>query len=215
MSSHRSATCRRAWPGRSCRSGNPALWWGFLLLTPLLVAGTVLRDRRSAVPLVLWLATWLPWLAVSRTAFLFYMVPAVPLMAVGTVVAVHRLGSPSPARRTYLGAVAGAVLPLAVLGALVWFDVIAGLRWVFGAGALGWGIGAVIGAVADHQADAAQHSELVVAARGAADSRTTLRWAVLVTWAVLAVAVWFAPVWLAIPLDDEAVRSRWWFDTWI
>ncbi len=50
--------------------GNPALWWGFLLLTPLLVGGTVLRDRRSAVPLVGWLATWLPWLLVSRTAVL-------------------------------------------------------------------------------------------------------------------------------------------------
>lgn len=227
--------------------GNPALWWGFLLLTPLLVAGTVRRDRRSAVALVTWLATWLPWLAVSRTAFLFYMVPAVPLVAVGTTVALLRLGDPSPVRRTYLWAVLGAAVPLALLGGLTWFDVIEGLRWMFGAAAVGWGLGAAVGAVADRQAGISRRTEQLAGPpehwpaprwtppdqeqpAGLGDladeadeaqapepigARTTGRWAAFVLVVVVATAVWFAPVWLALPLDQDTISSRWWFDTWI
>ena len=45
--------------------------------------------------------------------------------------------------------------------------------------------------------------------------RTTGRWALGFTVVVLATAVFFAPVWLAIPMSEDAVRTRWWFDTWI
>jgi len=213
--------------------GNPALWWGFLLLTPLLVGGTVLRDRRSAVPLVGWLATWLPWLLVSRTAFLFYLAPAVPLLAVGAVVALHRLGDPTPVRRTYLGAVLGAAVVLAPLGALEWFDVIEGLRWVLGAGALGWALGAATGAVADHQAAKRPPAAVTdgtledwpaptwtppdadAEAVATATPSTAGRWALVTTVAVVAVGVWFAPVWYAVPMDADDVRDRWWLDTWV
>lgn len=211
--------------------GNPALWWGFLLLTPLLVGGTMLRDRRSAVPLVGWLATWLPWFAVSRTAFLFYLAPAVPLLAIGTVVALHRLGDPSPVRRTYLGAALGAAVGLAPLGALAWFDVIEGMRWVFGAGALGWALGAATGAVADHQAaqrpppgDAPLEAwpapawtppDADAEAVAEATPSTSGRWALGFVVAVLALAVYFAPLWYAVPMDHEDVRDRWWLDTWV
>jgi dolichyl-phosphate-mannose--protein O-mannosyl transferase len=30
-----------------------------------------------------------------------------------------------------------------------------------------------------------------------------------------ALAVYFAPVWYGIPLPDEAIRDRWWFDGWV
>ena len=216
--------------------GNPALWWGFLLLTPLLVAGTVLRDRRSAVPLVVWLATWLPWLLVSRTAFLFYLVPAVPMLAIGSVVALHRLGTRGPVRRTYAGAVLGAALPLAVVGTLLLVDVLDGLRLLFGLAALGWSVGAAVGAVADRQARVERRTAAALAgppsgwpaptwtppdgsapAGGGPGSRrgTAGRWTAAFTAVVLATAVWFAPVWLAVPLDEDAVRDRWWFDSWI
>ncbi len=189
--------------------GNPALWWGFVLLSPLLVAGTVLRDGRSAVPLVGWLATWLPWLLVSRTAFLFYLTPVVPLLAIGVVLAVERLGSPGAVRRTYAAATFDAAVPLAVLGALIWFDVVEGLRLMFGLAALGWAVGAATGAVADR--DRGPHGRL----DRPPGHRTTARWAALVTLVVLATAVFFAPVWLALPIDRDAIELRWWFDTWI
>jgi hypothetical protein len=28
-------------------------------------------------------------------------------------------------------------------------------------------------------------------------------------------AVYFAPIWLAIELPEEAIRQRWWFESWI
>lgn len=189
--------------------GNPALWWGFLLLTPLLVAGTVLRDRRSAVPLVGWLATWLPWLLVSRTAFLFYLTPAVPLLALGAVVAVERLGAPGAVRRTFAGAAIGAALPLATIGGLVWLGVLESIGWAVVAGATGWVLGAAIGAVADRAHDP---DGILGASPG---RRTTGRWSIALTVTVLATAVFFAPVWYALPLDEDAVRTRWWFDSWI
>ena len=200
--------------------GNPALWWGFLLLTPLLVGGTVLRDGRSAVPLVGWLATWVPWLFVSRTAFLFYLVPAVPLLAIGVTVGVLRLGGPPPVRRTYLGAVLGAAAPAAAVGLLLWFDVVTNLRVLVLAAALGWGVGAAIGAVADHQADVRVSASGAATGPGlgttaATGRRQVGRWAAVTCLLVLGVAAWLAPVWLALPVGEEAIRARWFFDSWI
>jgi dolichyl-phosphate-mannose--protein O-mannosyl transferase len=64
--------------------GNPALWWGYLILLPVGIV-TSLRRRRWESALIFggYLAMYLPWLAVPRTQFLFYMLPAVPLMCLG------------------------------------------------------------------------------------------------------------------------------------
>ncbi len=81
--------------------GNPALWWGFL---PLLPVGAVTLARRATWREALVFGgvaiLYLPWLAVSRTQFIFYMLPVVPFMCLGVagtlrklpVVAARRLG---------------------------------------------------------------------------------------------------------------------------
>lgn len=208
--------------------GNPALWWGWLLLTPLLVGGTALRDRRSAVPLVAWLSTWLPWLAVSRTAFLFYMAPAVPMLAIGVPIALQRLGSGVQVRRTYLGAIGGAGIGLVVAGGLLLAGIGSAPRTIAFPAAVGWALGAAGGAVADHRhgqpspppiESAAPPSDAPPSPDGSgarAGRRTTVgRWALGTAVVTVGIAIFFAPVWYGVAMDYDDVRMRWWFDTWV
>lgn len=80
--------------------GNPALWWGFLSLTPI---GVVTLWRRATWREALifggYLAMYVPWFLVSRTQFVFYMLPAVPFMCLG-VAAIARSFSGQSARLT-------------------------------------------------------------------------------------------------------------------
>lgn len=98
--------------------GNPVVWWGWLLAIPVLAGGLVRRDGRSAVALVTWLSLWVPWLFVSRLAFLFYLAPAVPFMVLGLAVALQRLDR----RERILGAYVGALLGGGIGTAVVWLQ---------------------------------------------------------------------------------------------
>jgi dolichyl-phosphate-mannose--protein O-mannosyl transferase len=93
--------------------GNPVLWWGFLILLPALGAVTILRRRWQEV-LVMggYMAMYVPWLFLSRTQFIHYMLPAVPFMALGTVAALRSLP-----RRIGRGAARGLALAASVSAA--------------------------------------------------------------------------------------------------
>lgn len=64
--------------------GNPALWWGFVVALPHLVA-VWWRRRDLAVEVVLFavLTLYLPWLVILRPGFTYYLTPLVPFMAIG------------------------------------------------------------------------------------------------------------------------------------
>jgi dolichyl-phosphate-mannose--protein O-mannosyl transferase len=72
--------------------GNPALWWGFLLCLPV---GALTLARRAtwkeASIFGMAAALYLPWLAVNRTQFIFYMVPVVPFMCLGVAAVLRSL----------------------------------------------------------------------------------------------------------------------------
>ena len=94
---------------RTLAVGNPVLWWAFLAATPTVLwrlGGALLHRRRSlsAIPSVLssrpewvalggYLAGWLPWLVPGRTEFVYYLLPAVPFMAVTVALALRALGA--------------------------------------------------------------------------------------------------------------------------
>jgi len=72
--------------------GNPALWWPALLAVPLLGWRAVgCRDVNAAAVLVVLGSLWLPWLATGQSGFLFYLVPAVPFLALTLAMAVGGL----------------------------------------------------------------------------------------------------------------------------
>jgi dolichyl-phosphate-mannose--protein O-mannosyl transferase len=63
--------------------GNPLLWWGSAVaLIALAVTAVRRRSRMLALPVLLVACLYLPWMATSRTTYLYYMAPIVPFLAV-------------------------------------------------------------------------------------------------------------------------------------
>jgi dolichyl-phosphate-mannose-protein mannosyltransferase len=109
--------------------GNPVLWWGFLGLLPvLLLALARRRDWRCALVLGGYGAMYLPWLAFGRTQFMYYMLPAVPFMALGVAASVRalppRFQAPAGHTVALLAAIAAAAL------APVWMYLPVGSGWL-------------------------------------------------------------------------------------
>jgi dolichyl-phosphate-mannose-protein mannosyltransferase len=197
------ATCEVA-PGHATEVvalGNLALWWGGLALLPVVVAGAVRRDGRSAIPLAFLTAQYLPWLLVARPVFSFYAVPLVPFLAAAVAVACGELDRPhrwlATVTATAVGAATGA------LGATL-----------TGAGATGVGVAAATLGIAGAAAGAAVDDRRPRRDLPAVPRAGTVTAIVLALLALLA-AVYFAPLWLAIELPEEAIRRRWWFAGWV
>ncbi len=80
--------------------GNPLLWWASIVAFVVLgVQAVTRRDPRLAAAPLLVAVLYLPWLATSRPAFLYYMTPVVPFMAILVASALWRLATPPPGDR--------------------------------------------------------------------------------------------------------------------
>jgi dolichyl-phosphate-mannose-protein mannosyltransferase len=63
--------------------GNPLVWWGGTIgLVALAVLAVKRRSRLLALPALLVLCLYVPWLFTGRTTYLFYMLPIIPFLAV-------------------------------------------------------------------------------------------------------------------------------------
>jgi len=72
--------------------GNPVIFWGSLFAIPFTVfAWARRRDWIAGVIAIGFLSQYLPWLAVSRPAFLFYMTPITPFMVLAGAYALRHL----------------------------------------------------------------------------------------------------------------------------
>ena len=104
--------------------GNPVVWWLALPSLPLLGWWAARRrDWRAATVLLFLLLQYLPWFAVPRPNFLFYMVPAVPFLCLGLAYALWRLG-----RRPLLRWMPAAVVILVVAAFLFFYPIWVGIE---------------------------------------------------------------------------------------
>ncbi|CAN5124874.1 hypothetical protein BH24ACT1_BH24ACT1_11990 [soil metagenome] len=66
--------------------GNPVVWWTALPAYPVLAWSAVVRRRRSAaVVLVFLLGQYVPWLLTGKDGYFFYATPLVPFVAMSVV----------------------------------------------------------------------------------------------------------------------------------
>jgi dolichyl-phosphate-mannose--protein O-mannosyl transferase len=149
---------------------------------------------------------YLPWLLTSRQAYIFYMTPVVPFLAILVATGLCRIagGRPSPCAPQAFGFGGGALLTAGVLGA-------AGL----GEGLLGTARGALWrgGAAASGAALAA--AAVITAMRSPQRRRTitaVLAWAYVGATAGLALA--WLPFLLGYPVLFEYYQRLTWFVTW-
>lgn len=99
--------------------GNPVLWWGFLLFLPLAILQVVRRPAwQDAVVFGGYAAMFLPWFAVERTQFVWYMLPAVPFMCLAIAATFRRM--PTRIGRSSAVMFAGGALLVAMLFLPVW-----------------------------------------------------------------------------------------------
>lgn len=104
---------------------NPLVWWA-AIPAGVWFLYRALRRRGGGEPIVMvgWLAQYLPWLAVARPLFFFYMTPVAPFMDLALAGSLVHLGSGSMFRRrlviVYLigTVVVGAYLYPGLIGAL-------------------------------------------------------------------------------------------------
>lgn len=101
--------------------GNPVLFWGSLAIIPYLTIRWARgRDWRAGAILVPILVQYLPWLAVSRPLFLFYLTPVTPFLALGMTALVRGIARTAAPRRVWPAVAAGVPVALSV-GAFAFF----------------------------------------------------------------------------------------------
>jgi dolichyl-phosphate-mannose-protein mannosyltransferase len=114
--------------------GNPAFWWGFVALLPVALVQIVRRPSwQDGVAFGGYAAMFLPWFAVGRSQFFFYMLPAVPFMALCAVATLRRL----PSRWALTSAIAFATASVVAAAAFapVWTGWWVPSSWIH---SLGW-----------------------------------------------------------------------------
>jgi dolichyl-phosphate-mannose-protein mannosyltransferase len=95
--------------------GHPLLFWGALLMIPYLVAAWAgKRDWRAGAVLVPILAQYVPWLLVRRPAFLFYLTPVTPFLALGMTYLLRDLAGIRLGRRMWTPVVVAVVIAASV-----------------------------------------------------------------------------------------------------
>ena len=71
---------------------NPAVAWASVIAVPYLAfAWWRMRDWRAGMLLVAFLGQWLPWFAISRPQFSFYLLPMTPFLALGVAYLLWKL----------------------------------------------------------------------------------------------------------------------------
>jgi len=191
--------------------GNPLLWWASVpAVIALLGVAVARRDRRLLLPPLLVVLLYLPWLATTRTSFLYYMTPVVPFMAVTVASALALLAGDVRigCRWAALCFAAGALTMY-----FLWHPIGSVAQAIFWAGPLHVSRGAAVAA-------AGLGIALLLAAAVATLVLPRLRgaWRYL-TWAYVGVVggtgAVFLPIVLARAITSEHFYRLMWFSSWI
>ncbi|MBW3573336.1 MAG: phospholipid carrier-dependent glycosyltransferase [Actinobacteria bacterium] len=103
--------------------GNPVVWWTGLLAYPVVAWSALVRRRRSALALLVFLlGQYVPWLLVGKDGYFFYATPLVPFVAMSVAHLCIRADA-SRRLRWLPGGVAGLALVALVYFLPIWSGV--------------------------------------------------------------------------------------------
>lgn len=95
---------------------NPAVWYAAIVALIWLAVRSLRSWRPESFVLAAFAAQYLPWLAVSRPLFFFYMTPAVPFLLIGLAAGLNRIRRRGKVpRRLVLGYLVVGVLVMTVI----------------------------------------------------------------------------------------------------
>lgn len=104
--------------------GNPVVWWTGLIAYPVVAWSALVRRRRAAlVLLVFLLAQYLPWLLAGKNGYFFYATPLVPFIAMSVTHLAAQAASSSRLRW-----VPGAIATLALLAVVYFLPIWSGVE---------------------------------------------------------------------------------------
>ncbi len=192
--------------------GNPLLWWPAAVAFVILgVQAVTRRDLRLGLTPLLVAVLYLPWLFTTRQAYIYYMTPVVPFLAVLVATALSRLAPrQAPCPPQALGFGAGALLTAAAFGLAGLGE---GVAWSGGAGWLR--LAALVAGAACTAAVAAwclRARRSGAAGAAGAPARAAAAWAYVGAVAGLGLA--WLPFLLGHPVAFELYRRLTWFVTW-
>lgn len=189
--------------------GNPFLWW--TALAALVAAPLLAIWRRVTLPLlpaVLVVALYLPWLATSRTSFLYYMTPVAPFLAILlATLAAALVSSRAPVTWRTLASLGVAA---AAITALAWYWIGQTAAFLF------WELpGRVSDGLALATAVVAVAAAIVLIAAGFARARTRPLLTAIVLGCIAGICVPFLPIVMNLGMDPDDFYRLIWFPSWI
>jgi dolichyl-phosphate-mannose-protein mannosyltransferase len=211
--------------------GNPFLWWtamAALVMVPLACLGRRRADG-ALLTAVLVAILYLPWMATSRTSFLYYMAPVAPLLAILVVHALRLLSGPAcqSGRRAWRDVAALAVG--FVLAAFLWDPIARVCETIFWRlpgrhpiarvcetifwrlpGRLGDGVAFATAVTAGALAAAVL---LLILTRSRPGVRAAASW--LWMGAIAGIFLAFLPILVASPIPADDFYRLIWFPSWI
>jgi dolichyl-phosphate-mannose--protein O-mannosyl transferase len=192
--------------------GNPFFWWTSLAaLVALPVAAIVRRRLDWALPAILVVLLYAPWLDTSRTSFIYYMTPVVPFMAVMLAMGFQALSGDRWPTRAWLPALVFAVT--ACLTSLLWHPIGKAFEWAFWRApshvSTALGRGFVAGGVVIAVAVVAALFLLPAVRR----QWSSIGWAVV--GACTGICLAFLPIVVYLPITQHHFRQLMWFRNWI
>ena len=120
--------------------GNPAVWWLGIPAFLAAIRAAWKKNKAMFLVVVALISQYIPWMGISRSAFIYHFFPMVPFLILSIVYVLKRLTEKGVNRRWIYGylalagvlfvlfypAVSGLVVPKAYIDWLRWFP-----SWVF------------------------------------------------------------------------------------
>lgn len=116
--------------------GNPAIWWGGIIASIYVLVASILKRKRELLFILVLIAfTWLPYVFIGRTMFMYHYFPTLPFIMLAIVAFIKYITEKIDSNSVYIFYVAIVILLFIIFypvisGMLTTNQYIDGLKWL-------------------------------------------------------------------------------------